>query len=155
MALTDKNEPIDLELKVGQKERFRLNGDNKKVIELNVHDMDIVNRLDTAYPLILDEMSKIANLDTESKSFKDDLIACDAEIRKQIDYIFDSPVSDVIVSSGRMYDLYNGEFAYEHIIMTLSKLYEAEFKSEYKKLKSRIQTTASKYISKGKSRSKK
>ena len=151
MALTDDAKVIDIELNVGKKDRFRLNGDNKKVIELNVHDMDIVHRLDEGYPVITDIMSQIADLDPESSTFNDDIAKYDRKIRDQIDYIFDSPVSDVIVSSGRMYDLYNGEFAYENIIRTLSKLYEDEFASEYKKLKNRIKNTASKYIGKGKS----
>lgn len=151
MALTDKNEkPIDLELDVARKQRFRLNGDNSKIVELNPHDTDIVNRLDEAYPKIADAMEKLANLDADSETFKKDILACDKAIRDQIDYIFDSPVSAVCVSSGRMYDLYNGEFAYEKVIMTLSKVYAEEFESEYKKLKNRVKNRASNYINKGK-----
>lgn len=151
MALTDKKEPVDIELEVGLKQRFRLNGNNKQVIELNPNDSDIIHRLQDAYPVVNEVIEKIANLDTEAENFRDELKNCDKKIREQIDYIFDSPVSDICVPSGNMYDLYGGEFAYEKVIRTLSKLYEEEFANEYKKLKNRIQNRASKYVSKGKS----
>lgn len=156
MALTDKREDIvDVELPIEQKQRFRLNGDNNKIIELNVHDMGIVNRLDTAYPKLSEIMSRFSTLDTDSDRFKEELDSCDADLREQINYIFDSPVSDVCVSSGRMYDLYDGELAWERVIRTLSKLYADEFASEYKKLKNRVQNRASNYIGRGKNKSKK
>jgi len=143
---------IDLDLSVTRKKRIRINGDNSKIIELDLSDMTIGNRLDEEYKKLMDYMNTVKELasttndDVESLSvdysqFKE----IDNRMRECIDNIFDYPVSEICAPKGSMYDPFNGSFRFEHIIDTLTKLYETNINDEYKKMSKRINSTAAKY----------
>ena len=78
----------------------------------------------------------------------DSLKKADTDMRELIDYIFDSNVSDICAPSGSMYDPINGQFRFEHIIDTLSGLYETSVTSEIKKITSNVQKHTDKYVRK-------
>lgn len=161
MALTDKKAPevnndvVDINLAGVQRTRFRINGDNNAIIELNTSDIGAVFRLEEAYPKLHDQLKKIAELNPDDDGFNAAMKEADKAMRDQIDYIFDYPVSEVCAKNGTMYDPFEGSFRFEHIISTLTKLYETNLNAEYKKMNARIQKHTSKYTKPTKSIKKK
>lgn len=154
MALTDDNKQIEddiIELKLDgiKKQRFRINGEPGAIIELDLSDMNIVNRLKKGMEQLQSEVEKIKSLDAEvnEDNFQEILDEIDSQMRKAIDFIFDYPVSDVCAKGGTMYDVKDGKLRYEIILDGLTKLYEDNIHNEYKKFQSRIQKHTSKYTS--------
>lgn len=155
------NEIRDLDLSSIQKKKFRINGDDSKMLELNTSDMAIISRIDEAYPklekLQKDAITAFADTDTTEneengtnaiKEFSDTLTKIDSNMRELVDYIFDSNVSEICADAGSMYDPLGGKFRYEHIIETLVKLYQDEISNEFNAFKNRVNNKASKYTKK-------
>lgn len=146
----------DIEIQ-SPKRKFRINGDNTKIIELNPSDVNIVSRLNSTY-------KKLNNLGTEAGALlaeKQDatteevlentakgLTKLDAEMRELVDYLFDSPVSAIVASDTNMYSPFNGQFFFEHVIEVLSSLYENNFNEEFKKMSERVHKKTAKYTGK-------
>ena len=152
MALTDENKKpvddiVDISIDGIKKQKFRINGDPKAIIELNLSDLNIYNRLEKGMAELQATMSEIAKLPDDDE-LSDKLKAADGKMREWIDYIFDSPVSEVVGKGGTMYDPFNGMFRYEHIIDGLTKLYTNNINAEYKKLRLRLQKHTEKYTTK-------
>lgn len=148
MALTDNaNDIVDINIDGIKRQRFRINGNNDSVIELNLSDLNTVDRMKEGLEKLDAEMTEIANL-PDDDNLKDKLKEADERMREYVDYIFDYPVSDACIKNGSMYDPKNGMFAYEHIIDALTKLYTNNLNEEYKKMKSRIQKHIDKYTGK-------
>ena len=139
MALTDETKKedniIDLNIEGIKKQRFRINGDPNSVIELNLSDLRIYERLEKGLAKLEEEMRKIAQFSNDDEDLSKLLNEADAAMCEWMDYIFDSPISSVFSKSGSMYDPFNGVFRYEHIIDTLTKLYTNNINDEYKKMK--------------------
>ena len=148
MALTDKAiDIVDVDIDGIKRQKFRINGRNDSVIELNLSDLNIVDRMQEGLNKLDAEMSEIAKL-PDDDTLSDKLKEADKRMREYVDYIFDYPVSDACIKNGSMYDPKNGMFAYEHIIDALTKLYTNNLNEEYKKMKSRIQKHTDKYTGK-------
>lgn len=153
---TQQNMEFDgeIDLSVTRKKRFRIDGDNNRYLELNTSDMGIITRLNALYPR-LDKLSQEAAVKKLEAKDEDDestlstisqaLIKIDMEMRKILDDIFDSNVSEVCAPEGTLMDPFNGEFRFEHIIDVLSKLYTNNIHSEYKKMNARMKKHTSKY----------
>ena len=142
---------IDLALR--KKERFTINGNEDKYIELNTGDTGISARFADAIPKINDWISKVETLsfatdsEEESQAFADGFREADKAIRDIVNHIFDYDVCGVCVGDGgSMFDLSNGEFTFEIIIETLFALYEDTINAESKKLAKRIKSHTDKYI---------
>ena len=145
----------DIDLSIIKKQRFRINGDNSKILELNVADMRIATRLKEAYPRLNALMDEVA---TKFNDIPDDaseeminqvgsaVDEIDNKMRDEINYIFDAPVSEVCGSDGSMWDPIEGAFRYEHIIDKLAKLYENNLDKEFANMKRRVETKAGKYV---------
>lgn len=144
MALTDNN-IVDINLDGIQRTRFRINGDNDAIIELNLSDLGIMDRLETGLSQLESSMHDIAELDSESVDFGSQLKEIDGKMRETIDYIFDYPVSAACARYGTMYDPKDGKFRYEIIIDGLIKLYTDNINDEYRKLQDRIKKHTAKY----------
>lgn len=134
---------VDIDFAVIKRTKFRLNGDNNCIIELNTADTNILSRLAPADLKLKALQNKVIKLtereDTDNiESVGKELKAIDDEMRELVDYIFDSDVSSKCAAHGSMYDMLDGMFRYEHIIERLMKLYEDNLSEEYKKFKSRI-----------------
>ncbi len=156
MSLVNTNDNvIDISLKQTAKKRFRIDGDDDRILELNTSDMSIINRLNTIYPklqqLATDAATKLdvgeeedtqKALDASAKA----LTEIDTDMRNLIDELFDSNVSEVCCVSGSMYDPFNGKFRFEHIIETLSGLYETNLKNEFNKMSKNVKKHTDKYI---------
>ena len=155
------NDIMDIDLSVIKKKRFRINGDNTKILELNVSDMGIVSRLDEAYPKLLalqDKVSSVADMKEDADDMEmlsttaSKLKEIDGEMREILDFIFQSNVSEICGSEGSMYDPIDGTFRYEHIINKLIALYENNLNAEFNKMKENISKPTAKYTTARKKR---
>ncbi len=152
MALTDnenlkQDDIIDINLEGIKRKRFRINGDPDAIVELNLSDLGIMERLNVGMDKLADEMSAISNIpdDADNETFQTKLKEADAKMREYVDYIFDYPVSAVCAKYGTMYDPQDGQFRYEIIIDGLTKLYTDNINSEFKKIQTRIKKHTDKY----------
>lgn len=145
------NNVIDIDLSITRKKRFRIDGDDNRIIELNTSDMTILNRLDEADKQ-LHELADKANFGSAETDDDADvvreLLATDKQMRDIIDYLFDAPVSDVCAPDGSMYDPFNGKYRFEHIMETLFALYEQNISEEIKKMRRNVQKHTDKYTKK-------
>ena len=144
----------DIDLSVTRKKRFRIDGDNNRYLELNVSDMSIITRLNSLYPRLekLSQTAAIKQLDKQEASeesaiakISQTLTKIDMEMRQIIDEIFDSNVSEMCAPNGSMFDPFNGEFRFEHIIDVISKLYENNINLEFKKMSAKLKKRTDKY----------
>lgn len=158
--LTQQQDVTDISLSVVRKKRFRIDGDDSRIIELNTSDLNILARLKEAYPKLvalaegafknLPEVDGTAEdynfaTDEATATLVSTLTEADKKMRELIDYIFDSNVSELCAPSGSMYDPINGAFRFEHIISTLSALYEADISSEMGTIARRVKKHTDKY----------
>lgn len=160
--VTNLNEPevIDVDLGYVEKRRFRIMGDYNRMLELNVSDLNIFARLETGYEQLKalgkKAQENVANLPDTGENTADlsgialTLTEIDNEMRKIVDYIFDTNASEVCVPSGNMFDPVDGEFRFERVIDKLSSLYTNGLKSEFEKMKNNVNRKTSKYTKKGK-----
>lgn len=159
-ATTNTQNIVDLSLDSIRKKRFRIDGDDNRILELNTSDLNMLARLKEAYPKLVELSDRTfsdlpeTNSNDENYNFMTDdstdvviktLTESDKEMRKLIDYIFDSNVSELCAPSGSMFDPIDGTLRFEHIINALSPLYEADVESEMKKLSSRVKKHTAKY----------
>lgn len=147
----------DVDLGYEERKKFRINGDYDRILELNISDLNIFSRFTESYPklqqLLQDAQDKVQKINTEDddeslKQLADVLKEIDADMRKQIDYIFNSNVSEVCAPDGTMYDPVNGSFRFEHIIDVVSKLYANGMDKELNALKKKTSKHTSKYTKK-------
>ena len=158
MLTEPKNDGIiDISIPEIQKQRFRING-SSEILELNVSDMGIITRLKNIYPK-LDDLAKEASLElsdsTDELDEFDELVKAsdalqkiDASMRDLIDEIFDAPVSEIAAPSGTMFDPFNGEFRFEHIIKKISDLYDKNLSKEFDKVHTKMKRHTKKYTGK-------
>ena len=143
------NNIIDIDLSVTRKKRFRIDGDDNRVIELNTSDMTILNRLDEADRQLRELADKanfeLADVEDENRDIVKELLATDKQMREIIDYLFDAPVSDVCAPDGSMYDPFNGKYRFEHIMEALFVQYENNIAEEIQKMRKNVQKHTSKY----------
>ena len=113
-------------------------------------DLNISDRLEKGFAKLQEKMSEISKLSSEDENLSELLNKANTEMCEWLDYIFDSPVSEVFSKGGSMYDPKDGMFRYEHIIDGLTKLYTDNLNQEYKKMRARIQKHTEKYTGKKK-----
>lgn len=148
---------IDIDLSETAKRKFRINGDNSRLVELNPSDLSIITRIDTADKKLkscIESLQSLADAPSETeediKSLGVKFSKIDDEMRKLVDYIFQSNVSEVCVPKGQgsMYDPFNGKYRYEHIIEALINFYHSNIQSEYTKMRATVAKKTSKYTKK-------
>lgn len=155
-----KDDIQDIDLSAIKKKRFRINGDNNKILELNTSDLNIISRLTVAYDRLQKYMEKVGNIlsslpdnedeltEANEKVIREQLGEIDANMKKEVDYIFDAPVSAICSDGGSMYDPFEGQFRFEHIIEAILRLYERNLDSEFNKMRRRVSAKTSKYTKK-------
>lgn len=136
---------IDISLDTVTKQRFRINGDNTAIIELNTSDLGVLDRLESGLTNLEKEMADIAAISDDDMNLSKKLKEADKRMREYVDYIFDSPVSEVCGRGGTMYDPKNGKFRYEAIIEGLLQLYTDNINEEAKLIASRVKKHTDKY----------
>lgn len=148
----------DIDLSETRKKRFRINGDNSKILEINVADMNTIVRLQEDYPKLMNLAQKVIAIkeDKDSEEVSEDELnrmadtikSIDTEMRNLVDHIFNTNVSEVCASDGSMYDLFNGIFRFERIIDKIGALYSDNLSKEIKAVSARVQKHTSKYTGK-------
>ena len=121
-----------VDLTATRKKRFHINRGTGVggVLELNTSDMNVITRLEQLYPRLqkLSQEASTKQLLTEAGDEKSltklsqALSTIDSQMRQIVDDIFDSNVSEVCAPDGSMFDPFNGEFRYEHIIEVLPRV---------------------------------
>lgn len=146
---------INLDMHEAARTKIWVNGDNQKVLELNLSDLGVSARFNDVYPKLMALQDDISNmLEEEKPEDADDermteLVSqfrkVDKKMRDYVDYIFDFPVCGICCDGGSMYDLVGGQYRFEYIIEKLSKLYDDRFTFEDKKLRDRMKSHTAKY----------
>lgn len=142
---------VDIDFGELQKKKFRLDRDNNRVIELNTSDISVVKRLEEVYPKMLSLVDK-AHLDIEADpdSTIDAVMGINNEMKKLLNYAFDSDIADKACPDGTLYDPINGKFRFEYIMEKLIALYDENFKNEFSLMQKRVSKHTSKYTKKRK-----
>lgn len=149
---------IDVEFKEIKKQRYRFNGDNNKILEINTRDLGISYRLKPAYEklnALMEEVSKVFdNVPDEgeenlSPDKEDEIVTALKKLNdsmcEQLDYLFNADITRIFGDDGSMYDPIGGVFRYEHIIEKLAGFYETDLDKEFFNLKQRVEGRAEKY----------
>lgn len=145
-----KNNIVDIDLSVTKKKQFRIDKDDNRIIELNTSDLSILSRLQDSYPK-LDALGVKAMTISETDNSEETvaiLKEVDNEMRNLMNFIFDSEISDICAPEGTMFDMFNGDFRFEHILSVLIALYEDNIDKEYKLMTKKIKKHTSKYTGK-------
>lgn len=153
------NNVIDISINGISRKRYRINGDDNKILELNPTDFNFTVRMNEAYPKLLEcekkvtELSNSINPDDEMdtlNNFAQTLDKINKEMCEQVDYVFDSNVSEICCDGGSMYDFIDGFMRYEIIFDSLMKLYDSNLTAEAKNIQKRVQQHTTKYTKKRK-----
>ena len=152
---------IDVSFDTIRKKKFRIDGDNNRILELNTSDLSVLGRIEDSYPKLIKLGNKASMLqitgESDERTLDEELELSnvtkvlkdiDIEMREILDYIFESNVSEICAPYGSLFDPINGEFRYEHIIDKLTSLYETNLNKEYELMKNRIKKHTDKYIGK-------
>lgn len=160
------------DISLSTKKSFRIDGDNNRIIYLDVSDMNVMTRLEEVYSDInklaleaVDRMAKAKKVvsdetteddegiepeDSSAEEMTDVLRDIDSKMRAKLNYIFASDVADVCEPTGNMYDVVGGEWRFEHIIEVLTHLYANNITSEFKRMQERIKKHTAKYTNRRK-----
>lgn len=154
MASKVNTEPeiIDIDLKATARRKFRINGDNSRLVELDPSDLSILTRIeeaDSEFKICVKELEELAesstDTDDEIKELGKKFKAIDERMRKTLDGIFQSNVSEVCAPTGSMYDPISGKFRYEYILEALMNFYADNIQKEYDMMKQKVSAKTSKY----------
>lgn len=151
--------PIISDINLSQRKTFRIDGDNDRMLSLDISDMNVIVRLKDAYPKMkqaaLNASKKVESIkDTSSEDvdglteLAEALRGIDTEMREQLDYVFDSNVSEICAPKGTLYDPYGGQFRFEHILDVLTGLYTTNLNQEFNKMKANVGKHTNKYTKK-------
>lgn len=156
MGKTLENNVIDIDLSALRKKRIRIDGDDNKIVEINVSDMNVITRLQEAYDRLISLANTYHLQEEESKAEVDSdefnlekavetLRILDTEMRQLIDFVFQANVSEVCASDGTMADPINGQFRFEYIIEKFLAVYDKNFTEEFKKMSKSVKKHTNKY----------
>lgn len=110
--------------------------------EMNPADVELVKR----YEQVAETVSHIADDIDESKDIVDILAEMESRLNKQIDYLFNSNVSQSFFSITSPFTvLASGEFYVENVLNAIGKLIEAETGKRFEKVQTKISKYTSKY----------
>ena len=142
---------IDISLDIQTKRKYRINGDDNLIIELNPGDMGIIARYQHAMPKINSLMEKADAVEFSDEVDIDDpaigqFKEINAEIRDIVNEIFDYDVCSVCADGGSMFDMCNGKLRFEELIEQLFSLYDKTINAEFKKVQKRMQKHTDKYL---------
>ena len=126
-------------------EQYTIEDKNGTVLgkfEMNPADVELVKR----YEHVAEAVSHIADNVDESKDIVDIVKEMEEELYKQIDYLFNSNVSQSFFSITSPFTvLANGEFFVENVLNAIGKLIEAETGKRFEKVQTKISQYTSKY----------
>lgn len=152
---------IDIDLSSTAKRRIRIDGDDSRILTINLSDLNVMSRVQEVYPKMM-EMAQKASYEQVTGELGEDeenqeeqiekltkmLDEIDSDMRGFTDYIFNADVCSVAAPEGTMYDLFNGKFRFEIIIETLLSLYTDNVNLEFRNLAARVNKHTHKYTKK-------
>ena len=94
---------------------YNIGGDPDKTIRFVPSDFNLLARINRAMESIEEIMEKYKNAD-ESKNAATEMAACDAAIREQINYVFDSDVCSVAFGNTNCTSLAGGKPIYMNFL---------------------------------------
>ena len=164
--MAEKN---NINLNITTRKKFTIDNDKSRVIELDTHDLALVNRLSESVKRMdalkddWEKLEKLANTSTdveiseddvddnllkEVTDFSDQFAVIEAKMRDIVDYIFDCPsLCQTVVGNASVFSPVNGAYKFEQIIDVLTGLYEDSIEKEAKKInKQKVEAKTSKYI---------
>ena len=164
--MAEKN---NINLNITTRKKFTIDNDKSRVIELDTHDLALVNRLsesikrmdslkedwekletttDTSDKVEISEEDVDDTLLKEVADFSDQFAVIEAKMRDIVDYIFDCPgLCQTVVGNASVFSPVNGAYKFEQIIDVLTGLYEDSIEKEAKKInKQKVEAKTSKYI---------
>ena len=151
-----ESDVIDVQIDALQRQKVRVNGDDSKIIEIMPNDLNVSTRMIKSYRELNSMMERVqqelGNLPDNADDFQDEdydsimktLDEINESMKQKIDYIFDYPVSDVLLQGASLWSPKNGVFMYEHIIEELAKLYNNNLSEEFKKMRNNVNKAVSK-----------
>lgn len=126
-------------------EQYTIEDKNGTVLgkfEMNPTDVELVKR----YEHVAEVVSHIADNVDDRKDIVDIVKEMEEELDKQIDYLFNSNVSQSFFSITSPFTvLANGEFFVENVLNAIGKLIEAETGKRFEKVQTKIGKYTSKY----------
>lgn len=132
----------DLNLGLNTRQRIRIDGDDSKILEIDVQDMAIMSRIKPAMEKInrvKKNWEELKGIDPDSISeeeadkLQEALEKSEEEMREGIDYLFNTNVCEVCLGNTSAFTPKDGKLKYEIIISGLSGLYESTIKTEMSK----------------------
>jgi hypothetical protein len=135
----------NLSMNDGFKE-FSINNDPNRVIRFNPSDFGIIDRINSAYA----EIEKSTNVDTDVTLKNDGTAKDDLEkaamivqqvsntIKGQIDYIFNSPVSDIVFGKQSPLSLVGGMPLYEQFLNVVIPVIKKDVQKEQESSRKRV-----------------
>lgn len=141
---------VDIQLNIDNRKQFRINNDDKRIIELDISDFGILNRLRESYPRLQELGVKGFEFDEDDENIKlgefmDSLNAINDEMISIIDYIFDSKVAKICANDKPLYNMVAGKFVFEIILDALFNLYSDNIRTELGQMSQRMKAHTSKY----------
>lgn len=148
-----KNPIIDISLpSESKKQRIRIGGDDSRIVELDTSF--------NIFPRVVETAEKLDSLVTElealeipedsdleaMKTVSNYLKEIDRKMREAVDYVFNSPVSDVCAPDSNMYDLHDGVYKFEEILEALAAVYGEGMNQELQKMRRRMEKHTAKYV---------
>ena len=137
---------VDINIDNIEKTQFRINGKDDCIIELNLSDMGIFERLQKGYEQLEEFSKEAAAVEVDDKDLYKKIQMIDKKMREVVDYIFDTNVSDACCKYGTMLDPVDGVYKFETIIDKLTSLYSNNINEEYRKMKNRVNDAVKQYI---------
>lgn len=142
---------VDISLDIQTKRKYRINGDDNLIIELNPGDLGIITRYQQSIPKMNSLMDEVENINFSEEVNPDDpaieqFKSADSKMRDIINELFDYDVCKVCADGGSMFDMCNGKLRFEEITEQLFGLYDKTIVAEYKKVQKRIQKHTDKYL---------
>ncbi len=141
---------VDIQLNIDNRKQFRINDNDKRIIELDISDFGILNRLRESYPRLQELGVKGFEFDEDDENIKlgefmDSLNAINDEMISIIDYIFDSKVAKICADDKPLYNMVAGKFIFEIILDALFNLYSDNIRTELGQMSQRMKAHTSKY----------
>ena len=120
---------------------FAINNDENRVIKFNPSDMSILHRVEESLVNVEKEMKKYEDKKVDGKTEK----KISEFICKQIDYIFNSKVSDVVFNGTSPLSTIKGVPYYVRFIEAVKPIIEEEILAERKASEEKIKKYTEKY----------
>lgn len=157
-------EQNNINLNISTRKRFTIDNDLNKVVELDVHDLALINRLSESIKKMdelkddWEKLEKMANSEVsdevddallrEVEDFSQQFNLIETRMREIVDYIFDCPgLCITVLGASSIFSPVNGKYKYEQIIDVFTGLYEDTIEKEAKKINTRkVEARTSKYI---------